>query len=240
MSILDTLRPLPDLRVLVTGGANGVGATIARAFHEAGARVHVCDIDRSALDRLHAQVPGITGSMADASVESDVDMVFDDLRGALGGLDVLVSNAGISGPTGAIEDVDRRAWERTVAVNLHSQYYFAHRAIPLLRGSPAGANLIAIGSRSMSTTLGFRSAGVSTRWAVLGFVKSLASELGPEGIRVNAILAVAGESSLPSNGPATDVAGLALFLCSPAARHLTGQIIGLGVPAERSHERGHR
>ena len=68
MSILDSLRPPPDLRVLVTGGAGGIGAVIARAFHEAGSRVHVCEIDRAALDRLSTVVPGITGSMADASV----------------------------------------------------------------------------------------------------------------------------------------------------------------------------
>ena len=74
MSILDSLRPTPDLRVLVTGGAGGIGAVIARAFHEAGSRVHVCDIDRAALDRLSADVPGITGSMADASVAADVDL----------------------------------------------------------------------------------------------------------------------------------------------------------------------
>jgi NADPH-dependent 2,4-dienoyl-CoA reductase/sulfur reductase-like enzyme len=73
--------PPPDLAVLVTGGAGGIGAVIARAFHEAGSRVHVCDIDRAALDRLNADVPGITGSMADASVADDVDLVFDDVQG---------------------------------------------------------------------------------------------------------------------------------------------------------------
>ena len=96
MSILDSLRPRPELRVLVTAGASGIGAAVARAFHEAGSRVHVCDIDRSALDRLTTGTPGITGSMADASVSADVDLVFDDVRGNLGGLDVLVNNAGIA------------------------------------------------------------------------------------------------------------------------------------------------
>ena len=98
MRILDSLRPTPDLRVLVTAGASGVGAAIACAFHEAGSRVHVCDVDRSALDRLNADAPGITGSMADAAVAADVDLVFDDVEGTLGGLDVLVNSAGILGP----------------------------------------------------------------------------------------------------------------------------------------------
>jgi NAD(P)-dependent dehydrogenase (short-subunit alcohol dehydrogenase family) len=133
MPILETLRPAPNLRVLVTAGGGGIGATIARAFHEAGARVHVCDIDRAALDRLCAEVPGLTASMADASVDRDVDQVFDDACGSLGGLDVLVNNAGIAGPTGPVEQIDVSGWERTIAVNLNSQYYFARRAVPLLR-----------------------------------------------------------------------------------------------------------
>ena len=227
MSILDSLRPPPNLRILVTGGASGIGAAIARAFHEAGSHVHVCDIDRSALDRLNADTPGITGSMADASVEADVDLVFDDLQGALGGLDVLVNNAGISGPTGSIQDIDRLAWERTVAVNLHSQYYFARRAVPLLKKSRAGPSLIAIGSSAGSLGYAFRAPHASTHWAILGLVKSLAAELGPDGIRVNAIL-----PGLPG-----DVAGLALFLCSSAARNLTGQAISVCANLGRQDER---
>src|SRR5262245_21737214 len=81
MPLLDSLRPTPNLRVLVTAGASGIGVAIARAFHEAGARVHVCDVDRAALDRLRVEMPGITGSMADAAVAADVDHVFDDVQG---------------------------------------------------------------------------------------------------------------------------------------------------------------
>lgn len=230
MSVLDSLHPPPNLRVLVAGGASGIGAAIARAFHQAGAHVHVCDIDRTALDRFNAEIPGITGSMADASVESDVDLVFDDLQGALGGLDVLVNNAGISGPTGPIQDVDRLAWERTVAVNLSGQYYFARRAVPLLKRSGAGAALIAIGSSAARSGYALRAPHVSTQWATSGFVKALAAELGADDIRVNAIL------SGSRGGEADGVAGLALFLCSPAARHLSGQIITIGMDAERRHE----
>src|SRR5438552_2247490 len=106
MTIVESLHPIPNLRVLVTAGGAGIGATIARAFHHAGAQVHVCDVDRAALDRLAQEVPGITSSMADASVPTDVDMVFDDVQVELGGLDVLVNNAGIAGPTGPIESLD--------------------------------------------------------------------------------------------------------------------------------------
>ena len=256
MPILDSLRPAPDLRVLVTAGASGIGAVIARAFYEAGSHVHVCDIDRAALDRLNAEAPGITGSMADASVAGDVDLVFDDVQGTLGGLDVLVNNAGIAGPTGPIESIDGPGWERTVAVNLNSQYYFARRAVPMLKQSAANPSLIAMGSVAGRLGYAFRTPYASTKWAIVGLMKSLAIELGPHGIRVNAILpgtvegermrgiiaaraAAAGMSveamsaqylnkiSLRRMVSAGDVAALALFLCSPAARNLTGQAISV-------------
>jgi NAD(P)-dependent dehydrogenase (short-subunit alcohol dehydrogenase family) len=216
--------------------------------------VHVCDIDRSALDRLTSETPGITGSMADASVAADVERVFDDARGALGGLDVLVSNAGIPGPTGPIEAIDGSGWERTIAVNLNSQFYFARRAVPLLKQSLSGPCLITMGPVAGRLGYRFRTPYASSKWAVVGLMKSLAIELGPHGIRVNAILpgAVEGERmraataeqaeamgvdtrpeqylkriSLRRMVTADDVAALALFLCSPAARNLTGQAVSV-------------
>ena len=256
MPIVDTLRPSRDLRVLVTAGANGIGAVIARAFHEAGAHVHVCDIDRAALDRMSAESPGITGSMADAAVAGDVDLVFDDVVGRLGGLDVLVSNAGIAGPTGAIEEIDGAGWERTIAVNLNSQYYAARRAVPLLKASPVGGSLIAMSSVAGRLGYAYRTPYSASKWGVIGLMKSLAVELGPHGVRVNAILpgtvegdrmnAVIGaraatlglgagavrqqyldKISLRRMVTADDVAALALFLCSPAARNMTGQAISV-------------
>lgn len=215
MSILDSLRPRPNLRVLVTAGGSGIGAAMARAFHESGARVHVCDIDRAALDRLRAEAPGITSSMADAAVAADVDAVFDDAQGALGGLDVLVNNAGIVGPAGAIEDIRPSSWERTIAVNLTGQYHFARRAVPLLKQSQANPCVIAVGSVAGRPGQAYRTPHASSTWAIVGLVKSLAVELGPHGVRVNTIL--------PGPVGADDVAAMALFLCSPAARCLTGQ-----------------
>jgi len=218
MSIVDSLRPAPNLRVLVTAGAGGIGGAIARAFHEAGSRVHVCDVDRSALDRLTSAVPGITGSMADASIAADVDGVFDDLRGALGGLDVLISNAGIAGPIGPIEAIDGGFWERTIAVNVNSQFHFARRAVTLLKQSVAGPCLIATGAMTAGPGRGSHTLYASGNAAVVALVQSLALELGPHGIRVNAIL--------PGVIDTLDgVAALALFMCSPAARHLTGQAV---------------
>lgn len=256
MRILETLRPRPGLRVLVTAGAAGIGATIARAFHEAGARVHVCDIDRTAIDQFTGNTPGVTASMADASVSHEVDLVFDDVRATLGGLDVLVNNAGIAGPTGAIESIECADWERTMAVNLNSQFYFARRAIPMLKQSTENPCLIAMSSVAGRLAYPFRTPYASTKWAIVGLVKSLANELGPQGVRVNAILPgvvqgdrmdsvikaralATGESvdavrdgylrkiSLRRMVSANDVAAMAIFLSSPAARNVTGQAISV-------------
>jgi len=233
VSILDSLRPARGLRVLVTAGARGVGAAIARAFHLAGSRVHVCDVDRSALDRLRSEVPGITHSMADVSISADVGSVFEDVQGALGGLDVLIGNGGIAGPTGPVETIDGAGWERTIAVNLHSQFHFARRAVPLLKGSLEGGCMVMTASSPGETSDAFRAAAASSTWAVLGLMRSLAHELGPDGVRVNAILVGAGRSRIQDKGSSAipydpeldDAAALALFLCSPAARNLTGQAV---------------
>src|SRR5688500_9294450 len=120
MSIVNLLASSPGLRVLVTAGASGIGAAVARDFCEAGAPVAVCDIDRAALDRMSATARGVTAGVADASIESDVERVFGDVLGALGGLDVLVNNAGIAGPTGPIESLEASQWARTIEVNLNS------------------------------------------------------------------------------------------------------------------------
>jgi NAD(P)-dependent dehydrogenase (short-subunit alcohol dehydrogenase family) len=256
MTILDSLQPVPGLRVLVTAGASGIGATLARAFSEAGAHVHICDIDRAALDRLATATPAITSSMADASIERDVDLVFDDVLGTLGGLDVLINNAGIAGPTASIESMDASHWDRTVAVNLKSQFLFARRAVPMLKESTANPCVIAMSSVAGRLGYAFRTAYASTKWAVVGLMKSLAIELGPHGVRVNAILpgAVEGDRmsaviaaraeatsvstdamreeylrkiSLRRLVTAEDVAAMALFLCSPAARNISGQAISV-------------
>ena len=231
MSILDALRPARDLRVLVTAGAGGVGAAIARAFHAAGSCVHVCDIDRSALDRLRAELPGITGSMADVSLAAEVEAVFDDVEASLGGLDVLVGNAGIAGPKGPIETIDDARWERAIAVNVHSQFYFARRAVPLLKRSRAAPSLIFAGAAARSGSP--HAADASSTRAIVGLMRALAVELGPNGIRVNAILLGSGtEPDRVGAGSARaamldSAAAVALFLCSPAARAMTGQTLRL-------------
>jgi NAD(P)-dependent dehydrogenase (short-subunit alcohol dehydrogenase family) len=255
-SIIDTLRPPAGLRVLVSAGAGGIGAAVACGFREAGARVHVCDIDRAALERLTAEAPDITTSMADAAVAKDVDTVFDDVKNTLGGLDVLVNNVGIAGPTGPVEQLRPGDWERTVDVNLNSHFYFARRAVPLLKASSNNPCLIAMSSVAGRLGYALRTPYAATKWAIVGMMKSLAIELGPQGVRVNAILpgtvegdrmngvigaraaasgmsveemraTYLGKISLRRMVTTDDIAAMALFLCSPAARNITGQAISV-------------
>jgi NAD(P)-dependent dehydrogenase (short-subunit alcohol dehydrogenase family) len=224
------LRPFASLRVLVTAGAGGSGAVTAGALHAAGARVHVCDVDRAALDRLTAEHRGITGSMADVSIASEVDQVFDDLQGTLGGLDVLVSFAAIGGPDAPIEDIGSAGWERTVAVNLNGPYHVARRAVPLLKQAARGAGLIAVSAAAAGPGERWPAPGASTRWAVVGLVKSLAIELGPHDVCVNAILSGRDERRRVRGtrmDRAAEIAAMVLFLCSPAARNVSGQVIGI-------------
>ena len=126
---------LQGLRVLVTAGASGIGLATARAFAREGAHVHVCDIDGAALASLATSDPGISRSACDVADATSVARLFHETQLALGGLDALVNNAGIAGPTAACEDITLRDWERTLAVNLTGQFLCAQRAIPMLKQS---------------------------------------------------------------------------------------------------------
>ena len=102
-------------RVLITAGANGIGLVMAQAFAAEGARVWVTDVDGAQIDALP---PGIRGTKVDASDEPGMAALFAAIEAEWGGLDVLCANAGIKGPTSAIEDMDLAAWHKCLAVNL--------------------------------------------------------------------------------------------------------------------------
>lgn len=250
MTVLESLAPRQGLRVLVTAGANGIGLAIAQAFQEAGACVHVCDIDTQALEVLPQS---ITYTQADVSQAADVDRLFKDAA-ALGGLDVVVNNAGIAGPTASIDEIDEDAWTRTIDINLNGQYRIAHRAAPLLRASQG----LLINLASVAGRLGFayRTPYAASKWAVVGLTKSLACEFGPEGVRVNAILPgiVRGpriekviedraakrqisyaemeqenltKVSMRRMVEPTDIAAMALFLSAPGGANISGQALSV-------------
>jgi NAD(P)-dependent dehydrogenase (short-subunit alcohol dehydrogenase family) len=240
-------------KVLITAGADGIGLEMVKVFQAAGANVLVCDVNQSRLEDLKAALPGVHVATADVSDEDSVGRLFEQVRAKLNGLDILINNAGVAGPTGAVETLSRTDWDRTLAVNITGQFLCAREAVPLLKKSAAG---VMINLSSAAGHLGFsgRSAYSASKWAVIGFTKSLAIELGAYGIRVNAILpgAVEGpriravidakaktlgrpvpevaalyenQSALGRLISARDIANLVLFNASEAARNISGQAI---------------
>ena len=178
---------IKGLRVLVTAGANGIGREVARAFVEEGARVHVCDVDAEAIAALATTDPAISASLCDVTDRKAVAGLFETALAKLGGLDVLVNNAGTAGPTGRVEEINPEDWDRCLDVCITSQFNCVRLAVPHLKNS---ANASIINLSSVAGRLGFalRTPYAAAKWAVIGFTKSLSIELGEFGIRVNAIL----------------------------------------------------
>ncbi|HXN15800.1 MAG TPA: SDR family oxidoreductase [Usitatibacter sp.] len=176
-------------RVLVTAGGAGIGRAIASTFHAHGARVHICDIDAAALAHCRGELPAISQSLADVSRSEDVERLFADVARELGGLDVLVNNAGIAGPTAKVEHIRPEDWDRCIAVDLNAMFYCTRLAMPMLKanGAERGGSIINLSSVAGRLGFGLRTPYAAAKWGVVGFTKSLAVEAGPEGIRVNCI-----------------------------------------------------
>ena len=177
---------IKGLRVLVTAAATGIGREVARAFIGEGAKVHVCDLDQKALNTLAKSDPEITRSVADVADRKAVTRLFEQALDRLGGLDVLVNNAGIAGPTGRIEDIEPTEWDRCLGVNITGQFNCARLAVPYLRKSK-NASIVNVSSAAGRLGFPMRTPYSASKWAVVGLTKSLAIELGEAGIRVNAI-----------------------------------------------------
>lgn len=246
---------IAGLRVLVTAGAGGIGLEVARVFIAEGAKVHVCDVDDASLAVLKHSDPAITQSTADVADRNDVERLFKDTIAALGGLDVLVNNAGIAGPTGRVEDIAPADWDRCLTVNITGQYNCVRLAVPHLRQSK-NASIINLSSAAGRLGFPMRTPYSASKWAVVGFTKSLAAELGPEGIRVNAIQPgiVDGERirrvfdakakargvpfetiqdealsvvSMRSMVTPRQLADAIVFMCSPRGRTISGQAVSI-------------
>lgn len=236
--------------VLITAGGSGIGRAMAEAFHEAGHQVWVTDVTDVGLQ----DVPWTT-SICDASSEDDTKTLFHDINGSWGDVDVVCANAGIAGPTSAIEDTDLKAWQNCVSVNLEGAFLTAKYATPMMKRQTSGSLIF---TTSTAGLFGYpnRAPYAAAKWGIIGLMKTIAMELGPHGIRANAIAPGAVEgprmegvlereaaakgmtrddvytgyaagTSMRTFVTAQDIAAMAVFLGSDAARHVSGQVIAV-------------
>ncbi|TQV78717.1 SDR family oxidoreductase [Exilibacterium tricleocarpae] len=241
--------------VLVTAGASGIGYATVKRFLEAGARVAVCDIDQQKLDEVKGLHPQVITALVDVGNSQAIRAFVGDVVENLGGIDVVVNNAGIAGPTAAIEDIADDEWLPSFSVNIHSVFYMLREVVPLMKARGGGA-IINISTGSTFTVPLNRSPYIASKWAVEGLTRAAARELGPANIRVNAIrpgivdgermrrvltkIAVAqgttvealeaealGYISMRTKIQPEEIGDMAVFLASAKAAHISGQMISV-------------
>jgi NAD(P)-dependent dehydrogenase (short-subunit alcohol dehydrogenase family) len=244
-----------NLKVVVTAGASGIGLVIAQGFLEAGAQVFICDANEAALQQALSTHSKLLGCVADVAEEDSVRAMMTEAYRVMGGLDTLINNAGVAGPTALIDELKLSDLEQTLRVNVIGQFLCAKYAVPYLKKSEQAA-IINMSSAAGHLGMPGRSPYSASKWAVIGLTKSLAIELGNDGIRCNAVLpgAVDGpriraviaakakimnknledvtkdyeaQSSLGRMVSPEDVANTVLFAASSAARSITGQALAV-------------
>lgn len=246
---------LSGRRVVVTAGAAGIGLAIVERLLRHGARVFVCDVVDATLEAFAKAYPQAHAVKADVSSEADVERLFSKVKAEFGGLDALVNNAGVAGPTGAVEDIDPAEWRRCLDVCLTGQFLCARLAAPMLKEA-GGGSIVNMSSAAGRHGYAFRTPYSAAKFGVIGFTQSLAKELGPANIRVNAILPGIIEGSRIENVIRSraqqlgvtyeamektyverislrrmtsphDVAAMIAFLVSDAGTNISGQSIGV-------------
>lgn len=227
-------------RVLITAGAGGIGLAVAKAFLASGARVHIADVNADAVRTITDEFPAITGSVGDVSKPADLDALFADVRRHLGGLDVLVNNAGISGSVPDRMDLDYfdKQWE----INARGTFLGMKLARDLLAKSGRGSIV------NMSSVLGLIAHEIThmgynaSKGAVRLMSKAAAVQFADQGIRVNSVhpgwmsamrtsvssadpeqrKKLNAEVPLKRSGTAEEAAQAVLFLASDDSSYVTG------------------
>jgi NAD(P)-dependent dehydrogenase (short-subunit alcohol dehydrogenase family) len=242
-------------RVIITAAASGIGRVVAEAFVAQGARVHLCDVNEAALAEVRSALPDVIASKVDLADAEALEAWILGAIQSLGGVDVLINNAGIKGPTAMVEDVTPEEWRLSLAVGLDTQYLTVRRVAPVMKAQRNGS-IINMSSGAGLFGYGRRTPYAAAKWAVIGLTKSLAIELGPYDVRCNAICpgSVAGDrmqavisaeaadrgvdpsvvehdyllgQSIKRFVEPSEIADLALFLASPASKMISGQAIGI-------------
>jgi NAD(P)-dependent dehydrogenase (short-subunit alcohol dehydrogenase family) len=250
-------------KILVTAGASGIGKEIAAAFLSAGDTVYTCDINQAALEEAKRELPGLKTGVCDVGDRKQIEaMIADAVTQLGGGIDVLINNAGVSGPTAPVQQVEPDQWEQVLKVDLTGTFLVTRGAIPHLIASGNGVIII---MSSAAGRFGYpnRSPYSTVKWGLIGFMKTLSMELGEHKIRSNAILpgAVDGDriqrvfqgradatghpveeikaeamanQSLKYLVDPKDIAALAVFLASDAAKSISGQILPIDGDMQRN------
>ena len=240
-------------RAVVTAGGAGIGRVIAETLAANGAAVFTCDIVPGVVEDVRSA--GVGAVEADVGDPAQVDRLFDAAAAAMGGVDILINNAGIAGPTARVEQIETADWDRTIAVNISGQFYCARRAVPLMRQAGRGA-IVNISSTAGRLGFPLRLPYATSKFAITGLTKTLALELGPANISVNAILPgyvlnargervirakaeaagrtvdemeaiILGNIAMRTGIAEQEIADLALYLCSEHGRHISGQLLGV-------------
>ncbi|MFW6076838.1 MAG: SDR family oxidoreductase [Hyphomicrobiales bacterium] len=242
-------------KVIVTAAGTGIGAEIARTYFDLGAKVFICDIDETRLSSVTGDRPDLGAAVCDVSRPRDVDSFVDLAVETMGGLTILVNNAGIAGPAKPLEDVTDDEWTQTFSINVAGQFYCARRAVPHLKAN-GGGSIVCMSSVAGKFGFALRSPYAASKWAVIGFMRSLSVELGQANIRVNAILPgiVSGQRnrevfaaraeargisyeqmsdlalasvSLKTMIDPAEIADLIVYITSPSGRAITGQPLAI-------------
>jgi 3-oxoacyl-[acyl-carrier protein] reductase len=229
---------------IVTGGASGFGEGIVRRFIAEGARVIIADLNAAAARALAGELGGAAiAAETDVADAASVALLFEASDRAFGGLGILVNNAGIGHTPRPMETLDEAEFDRLLAVNIKSVFLTARHAVPRMKQAGAGAILNIASTAGVSPRPNLTWYNASKGWMITA-TRSMAVELAPAGVRVNAINPVAGETpllktfmgedtpevrarflaSIPMGRFSTpaDIASAAVFLCSDEAGLVTG------------------
>lgn len=232
---------------LVTGAGQGIGKAIAQGFADCGARVAVNDIDAQTAALTAGTLPGEANVYAaDVGDPQAVRQIVDKVAADFGRLDFLINNAGIE-PKVPILDMAADEWRRVLDVNLSAAFYTSQAAGRIMREAGAGVIINIASIAGHNIPLRDRAAYVASKAGMIGFTRECAREFAAYGIRVNAVCPGVIETEMTAHSRANpaqmvkwledipmnrlgipdDVVGLVLFLCSDAARYLTGQAINV-------------
>jgi len=240
---------------LVTAGAQGIGRAITEALLAQGAQVHVCDVDQTSLNKIKSDYPQVHITKTDVSNEAQVLSMFKEIQQRWSKLDILVNNAGIAGPTNKVEETTLKDWQDTVDVNLTGAFLCTKSGVKLIKQA-GGGSIVNISSAAGRHGFPLRTPYSATKFALIGLTQTWAMELGPDKIRVNAVLPGIVEGprqdrvlsakaasfgisleemrvralqrvSLRQTVTAHDIAAQIVFICSSAGASISGQSLSV-------------